>query len=156
MPAEQDLALPPGGRPGDGLERLAAGISADQAGEFGGHPAAAPGDRQPDLAAGARPGRELEVPSLVVAAAAPPQGDARAHQPQVGGVVVLGLELLLVRPGGARHLRQGVQIRQGRARRRVVLGLGLVHIHYHPGVLPPLGGPIRPGRQKRGNLDAAA
>src|SRR6266566_1776133 len=94
------------------------------------------------------------MPPSVIAATAPPQRDARADQPQVIGVVVLGLKLFLVWPGGAGHLRQLVQAGQGCPRGRVVLALGFVHIHCHTGPLPPVGRSIRFPAIHRGNRPA--
>ena len=119
--AEQDEGLPPGGEPGHRPERRAAGVHADQLGELAGHLPALP-RRQPDLAAGAGAFRQLQVPSGVAAAAAAAQRDPGPEQPQVVGVVVLGLELLLVGPGGPVHLRQLVQRRQRRALGHLVFG----------------------------------
>jgi hypothetical protein len=46
--------------------------------------------RQADLVAGVRAGGELQVPAVVTAAAATPERDPRASQPQVLGVEVHG------------------------------------------------------------------
>jgi len=49
------------------------------------------------------------MPARVLATAAAPQRDARTQQPQVFGVVVLGLELQFVGAGLARHAGEIVQ-----------------------------------------------
>ena len=84
----------------------------DQPGQLAGYPLPGPAQRQPDLGAGARSGRQLQVPAGVIAAPAAPQRDSGPDQPQVGGVEIVSLELLLARPGGPRNLRQLIQLRQ--------------------------------------------
>jgi hypothetical protein len=142
-PVEQDQALPLGRHPGDWLERLATGVHAHQFGQLAGHLPPGPAERQPDLAAGIGADRQLQVPSGVIAATATAQRNARADQPQVIGVVVVGLELLPSWPGGPGNLPQAVQAGQGCTGMRLVLGLGFVRIHCHTGLLPPAGRAIR-------------
>src|SRR5262249_58680609 len=57
VPAEQDLALPPGGHPGDALERLPPRGTPGHAGGVAARPAAPPPARPPAPAAGRAPPR---------------------------------------------------------------------------------------------------
>ena len=122
--------------PRDGRERLAPGVYADQAGQFVRDGPAAAAQRRPYLPAGLRPGRQLEVPARVLAAAASPQRDARAQQPQVRGVVVLGLELDLVGGRLARHSREVFQRWQHGLRAGLVLHFNFTGVRNHGVILP--------------------
>ena len=68
--------------------------------------------RQPQLITGIAIDRQLQGPALVCSAAALPQGEAAADEPQVTGVVVLGLQRLGIGTGHRSDLRQIIERRQ--------------------------------------------
>jgi hypothetical protein len=85
-------------------------------------------------------GGQLEVPAGVGAAGAPPQGDPGAGQPQVGGVVVDGLEVVLDGGVDRGHAVHVPEVGQPEAGVHVELPLDLQVVPRHRYLLVPSSG----------------
>ena len=86
--AEQGELHPLVADPGDGTERVVAGLRSHQLLQRAGHAVAVGAEGQPHLLLAIGRHGELEVPPRVVAAVSPAQGDRARRQPEVGRVEV--------------------------------------------------------------------
>src|ERR1022692_293713 len=133
------------------LQRRTAGVRQHQCGQFGGHPTG-PSEWQPYLAARVGLQRQLQVPSLVSAAPAPPQRYAAADKAQVSGVVIIRIQRLLRQVGLLRDRRQIIQARQQGSRLEVIFPLSFPDFGGHVQPLPAQAEGTRAGRRRTWNV----